>query len=69
MDQLVGFLHYLADTMSDLNGIPQTSATCPECGGTWSTWKPLCPSSPDYACGYRAVWKCENPDCGEMELR
>lgn len=69
LDNYVGFLQYLAAAIERLNGVPVVSATCPECGGQWSAWKTLCPSSEDYACGYRAIWKCENPDCEEMELR
>jgi hypothetical protein len=69
LENYIGFLHYLASVVQTLNGVPVVSATCPECGSTWSVWKKLCPESPDYACGYRAIWKCENPECGEMELR
>jgi|GEM_PF-717564 len=29
----------------------------------------LCPHSEHYNQGYRALWRCENPACGEMELR
>jgi hypothetical protein len=69
LDNYIGFLRYLADTVSLLHGPPVFSAMCPECGGRWSFWKTLCPSSEDYACGYRGIWKCEDPECGEMELR
>ncbi len=69
LDNYIGFLEYLASIISRLNGVPVLTAKCPECGGRWSAWKPICPASEDYACGYRAIWKCENPDCGEMELR
>lgn len=65
----VGFLQYLASLVERLNGVPVLTAKCPECGGRWSIWEPICPASEDYACGYRAIWKCENEDCGEMELR
>lgn len=69
LDNYIGFLHYLASVISKLNGMPVVQAQCPECGGRWSVWTTLCPESQDYACGYRSIWKCENPDCGEMELR
>ena len=69
LENYVGFLHYLASVISSQNGVPVLSAKCPECGGTWAVWKQLCPSSEDYACGYRAIWKCQNPECNEMELR
>lgn len=69
LENYVGFLRYLADATALLNGPPVLTAKCPECGGRWSLWKPLCPASPDYACGYRGIWQCENPECGEMELR
>jgi hypothetical protein len=55
--------------MEELNGVPVLQAKCPECGDIWEVWKKLCPASEDYACGYRAVWKCRNPECGEMEIR
>ena len=69
LSSYVGFLHYLGNCISVSGGVPVVSAKCPECGSTWSVWKTLCPSSEDYECGYRSIWKCENPDCGEMELR
>jgi len=69
IDNYIGFLQYLAGIISRLNGVPVVAAKCPECGDRWSVWKTLCPSGEDYACGYRAIWKCENPHCGEMELR
>jgi len=69
LENYIGFLHYLASVIGKLKGVPVISAKCPECGGQWSVWKTLCPASEDYACGYRAVWRCENPECGEMELR
>jgi len=69
LDNYVGFLQYLAAVIERSNGLPVVAAKCPECGGRWSVWKTLCPASEDYACGYRAIWKCENPHCGEMELR
>jgi len=69
LDNYVGFLQYLAAVIERSNGLPVAAAKCPECGGRWSVWKTLCPSSEDYACGYRAIWRCENPQCGEMELR
>jgi len=69
LDNYVGFLQYLASVIAGLNGMPVLTAKCPECGGRWSVWKTVCPESEDYACGYRAIWKCENSDCGEMELR
>jgi hypothetical protein len=69
LDNYIGFLQYLASIISRFNGVPVLTAKCPECGGRWSAWKSICPASEDYACGYRAIWKCENPECGEMELR
>ncbi len=69
LDNYVGLLSYLARMMEQLNGVPVLQAKCPECGDTWEAWKKLCPASEDYACGYRAVWKCRNPECGEMEIR
>jgi hypothetical protein len=69
LDNYIGFLQYLASTIERLNGVPVIRAVCPECGGHWSVWKSICPSSRDYECGYRAIWKCENEACGEMELR
>ncbi len=65
----IGFLHYLGNYIETTGGAPVTSARCPECGSTWAVWKKLCPASQDYECGYRTIWKCENPDCGEIELR
>lgn len=65
----IGFLNYLANYLAVTRGIPVTTAKCPECGSQWSVWKNLCPTSQDYECGYRSIWKCENPDCSEMELR
>jgi hypothetical protein len=69
LDNYIGFLQYLASAIGKLNGIPVVRAKCPECGEAWSVWKTICPGSQDYECGYRAIWKCENQDCGEMELR
>jgi hypothetical protein len=69
LDDYVGFLRYLAEATALLHGPPVLRATCPECGAVWSLWKTICPSSPDFAAGYRGIWKCENPECGEMELR
>ncbi len=69
LSSYVGFLHYLGNYISSTGGVPVTTAKCPECGGTWSVWKTLCPASQDFECGYRSMWKCENPDCGEIELR
>jgi hypothetical protein len=69
LDNYVGFLSYLASAINKLNGVPVVSAKCPECGASWSVWKTVCPASEDYECGYRAIWRCENPLCGEMELR
>ena len=64
-----GFLEYLAAVIKRTGGVPVLEAKCPECGGTWSIWKTVCVSSEEYACGYRSIWKCENEDCGEMEIR
>ena len=69
LSSYVGFLNYLANYISTTGGVPVTSAKCPECGSTWSVFKTLCPASSDYECGYRTIWKCENSDCAEMELR
>ncbi len=69
LDNYIGFLQHLAFVIGTQSGVPVASAKCPECGGTWSVWKTLCPAGQDYACGYRAIWKCHDPDCGEMELR
>jgi hypothetical protein len=69
LSDYVGFLEYLASTISRTGGVPVTRAKCPECSGQWSVWKRVCPSSDEYECGYRAIWKCENPECGEMEVR
>ena len=64
-----GFLEYLAAVIKRTGGVPVLEAKCPECGATWSIWKKVCASSEEYACGYRSIWKCENDDCGEMEIR
>ncbi len=62
-------LQHLASVIATIGGLPPVQARCPECGGQWSVWKQLCPLSQDYACGYRTIWKCENPACREMELK
>ncbi len=69
LSNYTSFLEYLASTIKQTGGVPVVKAKCPECGETWSVWKRVCPSSEEYACGYRAIWKCENADCGEMEVR
>ncbi len=64
----IGFLGYFQRYLMTV-GFPVVSAQCPSCRGTWRVWKKLCPTSEDYACGYRTIWKCDDRDCGEMEVR